>query len=97
MVQDKVIEALDTPEKSRIPPPRQAYAERDNYSEVDLAKIFTSMEDILEEAGFWRARGVSEPHWCDQVVSPLLNLVRRLECSKSEVTERKPKAVALNM
>ena len=96
-MQGKVAETLDTPEKSKIPPPLQAYQVHNQYSEADLTRIFTSVEDILEEARFWRVRGVPEPHCGDQIVSPLLNLVRRMECSRSEVTERKPKAVTLNV
>jgi hypothetical protein len=96
-IQDKVATALDTPEKSRIPPPAHVYEQRNTYSERDLEKIFPTMDDILDQASMWRVKDVPEPHWCDQVVSPLLNLVRRLDCSNCEVTEQKPKAVALNM
>ena len=67
------------------------------YSQDDEDKISMSVSDILQQAERWRDTDAYEPHWCDQVVSPLLNLVRKLDCSSAEVSEHKPCAATLNM
>ena len=88
---------LDTPEKSRNPPPPSAYGERSCLSDCDLSLIEMAIDDILTQAEIWRSQGVPEPHWCDQVVSPLLNLTRRLDCAVGGQTPLKPAARTLNM
>ena len=90
--------ALDTPQKSRLQPPQYAYMnDYSIYSQSDEDKISMSVSDIFQQAERWRHTDAHEPHWCDQVVSPLLNLVRKLDCSNAEVSEHKPCAVTLNM
>ena len=96
---DSAFSSLQSYSTWRCPWSRINYArfKEIDHSEADLTRIFTSVKDILEEARFWRVRGVPELHWGDQIVSLLLNLVQRMACSRSEVTEWKPLAVTLNV
>lgn len=97
-MQMEVRQAVETPQKSRLQPPRYAYmTDQSIYSREDEAIMSSTVKDVFRQAEIWRDTGVHEAHWCTQVVSPLLNLVRRLGFNSADATEDKPGADILNM
>jgi len=71
---------FDTPEKSRIPPASAAYTLQPEFGVKDLANMETTVERVLKDAAYWFPHNPHEATWADLVVSPILHLIRRLEC-----------------
>ena len=71
---------FDTPTKTK-PPISDEYfdASNDKYATDDFALIGLTIADVLSSADEYRHSGCTEAHWISIVVSPLLNLVRRLK------------------
>jgi hypothetical protein len=66
------------------------------YSRADEATTSSTVQDFFQPAEVWRDVGAHEAHWCTQMGSPLLNLVRRLDFNKADVMADKPGAETLN-
>lgn len=70
---------FNTPEKSRMPPPDNAYASRSEFNAADLSKMSDTVKDIWEMVDDWGSLDIHESTWSDLYVSPLMHLPRKLE------------------
>ena len=71
---------FDTPNKTRPLIPNDRFgAPHDKYAPDDYALMRLTITDVLDMADEYRHSGCTEAHWNSIVVSPLLNLVRRLQ------------------
>lgn len=90
--------ALGTLRKSRLQPPRHAYVTGHGVrGQADGATTSGTVKDVFEPAEVGRDIGAHEAHWCTQMGSPLLNLVRRLDFNTADVMADEPGAEILNM
>ena len=86
VLKDRIIKASNTPTKSHLEIPQDMFGvSRNTYAKEDLALVWLTISDILNNANKYR-HGCTEAHWSSVVVSPLLHLVRRLKrhCKKAE-------------
>lgn len=83
----------DAPKKTSPSIPDSCFSgSYSRYAKDDLALIQSTVSDILSSANKYRHSVCTEAHWASKVISPLLNLVRRLKCydkkdSKLEVVD----------
>ena len=71
---------FDTPNKTKPLIPDDCFgAPLTKYAIDDHGLMRSTIVDILDMARKYRHSGCTEPHWSSLVVSPLLNLVRRLK------------------
>lgn len=71
---------LDTPNKTKPLVSDECFgALHDRYAADDYSLMRLTIADVLELADEYRYSGCTEAHWTSIVVSPLLNLVRRLK------------------
>ncbi|KAL9123789.1 MAG: hypothetical protein Q9217_006817 [Psora testacea] len=71
--------ALDTPTKTRSEIPSSAFGPRTRYQQWDMTYLWSTTNDILQQAEKYCLNGCTEAHWTSVVISPLLHIVRRLK------------------
>ena len=75
----------DTPNKTKALIPDHCFgASYSKYAEEDYNCMEVTIRDVLSMADKYRHRGCTEAHWVSVVISPLLNLVRRLRRFQKE-------------
>ena len=76
----EVNKEFDTPNKTKPLLPDDCFgALLDKYTADDYTLIRSTIADVLKMANKYRHSGCTDAHWTSIVVSPLLNLVRRLK------------------
>lgn len=71
---------FDTPNKTKPLLSDECFGTlHDRYAADDYTLMRSTITDVLEMADEHRYSGCTEAHWTSIVVSPLLNLVRRLK------------------
>ena len=55
-----------------------------NYRGTDPQLLWFTIQDVVQQAAQYRNSGCTEAHWTSVVISPLLNLVRRMERFQAE-------------
>ncbi|KAL9632467.1 MAG: hypothetical protein Q9164_005303 [Protoblastenia rupestris] len=79
-LKDRIRAVLDTPIKSRPQINDAAFGPSLlNYRGTDPKLIWSTIDDVVKQADRFRDRICTEAHWISVVISPLLNLVRRLQ------------------
>lgn len=69
-----------TPNKSKPKVPKMCFSDNTRYKPGEYDRIWIAITDVLINADRYRHEGYHESHWISYVVSPMLNLVSKLEC-----------------
>ena len=68
-----------TPNKSKPKIRASCFASDTRYDENDFERIWLTVTDVVKGADESRHMGYHESHWIAHIVSPMLNLVSKLE------------------
>ena len=90
-----MMQALDTPAKSRPLPDDALFEDKNPYPADDLDFIWRTVSGVSEEADNHRTRIAPESHWVTFIVAPLLALIRQLSCFRDP--DGRPQLQIINM